>query len=515
MKRAIIYARVSTKGQEDDGTSLDSQVAACQEYASKHGFEVARITRETYTGGELWDRPKLAQDRADLKSGEFQALIVYAIDRLARDPVHVAIVNEECERAGVELIFVTEPLDASPEGALIRYVKGYAAKIEREKIRERSLRGKRTRAESGKVPGAGVELYGYRRDKGRGVRIIYEPEAIIVRRIFEWCAGGASIKEIIRRLNEQHIPPPSAGKISYPEPERIPKWSNGTLNRILRNPAYKGEGVAWRWKHHKNKMPSIRPEDEWIRLPEGTVPAIVPVATWDVVQERLSLNMNMSSSNKAKALRYLLRGLVFCAVCGRRMYSEPADGRRVYRCSSRQRAAVCGAKQVPAGDLESWAWEQIDAVLRDPSIIAAELQRRQENGPDPVLSADLETAQRALTRIAKQQERLVNAFSASDDDAFPWELVQKKIGDLEREKEQYQQSIMEIEQRLAVQEQTTNQMQTLHAYCAKVGANLDSFDFDDKRLAFEAFGVKIKANGREWELEGTIPLEDGILYQTC
>ncbi len=144
----------------------------------------------------------------------------------------------------------------------------------------------------------------------------------------------------------------------------------------------------------------------------------------------------------------------------------------------------------------------------------AELQQRQESGPDPVLSADLETARRALSHIGKQQERLVNAFSVSDDDSFPWELVQKKIGDLEREKEQCEQSIPEIEQRLVAQEQTTHQLEALHAYCAKVEANLDAFCFDEQRLVFEAFGVRINANGRQWALEGSIPVEDGVLYRT-
>src|SRR5687768_5172800 len=108
---AVVYCRVSTKGQEEDGTSLDSQADACVKHAEALGYTVGRVTREVYTGAELWDRLKLAQDRADMKAGQFQALIVYAIDRLTRDPIHLAIIAEECDRAGVALEFVTEPLD--------------------------------------------------------------------------------------------------------------------------------------------------------------------------------------------------------------------------------------------------------------------------------------------------------------------------------------------------------------------------------------------------------------------
>ena len=165
---ALVYCRVSTINQKEEGTSLLSQAAG-------------RVTQEVYSGAELWDRPKLSQDRADLKAGHFAALVCYATDRLSRDPIHLAISAEECERTGVALHFVSETFDDSDEAALIRYIKGYSSTKEREKIRERSLRGKHTRALQGKVHNAGSELFGYRRDKERGVRLIYEPEAAIIK----------------------------------------------------------------------------------------------------------------------------------------------------------------------------------------------------------------------------------------------------------------------------------------------------------------------------------------------
>src|SRR5438105_4744802 len=95
--RAIIYCRVSDKVQEQHGTSLDSQEREGVAHAAALGYTVGRITREVYTGAELWDRRKLSRDRADLKSGQFTALICYSTDRLSRDPIHLAILAEECE----------------------------------------------------------------------------------------------------------------------------------------------------------------------------------------------------------------------------------------------------------------------------------------------------------------------------------------------------------------------------------------------------------------------------------
>lgn len=65
----------------------------------------------------VYERNLLTADRADLKAGRFQALIAHATDRLSRNPIHLAILAEECDRAGVELIFVTEPLDSQMAAA--------------------------------------------------------------------------------------------------------------------------------------------------------------------------------------------------------------------------------------------------------------------------------------------------------------------------------------------------------------------------------------------------------------
>ncbi len=70
--------------------------------------------------------------REAIRRREIEVVIAYAIDRLSRDPVHLGVILSEAEHAGVAVEFVTEPLDDSPEGQLIRFVRGYAAKIEHE-----------------------------------------------------------------------------------------------------------------------------------------------------------------------------------------------------------------------------------------------------------------------------------------------------------------------------------------------------------------------------------------------
>ena len=111
---AAIYCRVSTKGQKDEGSSLESQREACLKLASERGYDVPHIFEEDWTGATL-DRPRLNQVRSLIREKAIDAVICYATDRLARNPIHIAIIAEECDKKGIELIFVTEPLDNSPE----------------------------------------------------------------------------------------------------------------------------------------------------------------------------------------------------------------------------------------------------------------------------------------------------------------------------------------------------------------------------------------------------------------
>ncbi len=510
-RRAAIYVRVSTTGQEEDGTSLETQETACRGYAAERGHVVdeGHVYRDVHSGVELWERRELQRLREAIRRHSVEVVIAYAIDRLARDPVHLGVIITEAEHAGVDVLFVTEPLDNSPEGQLIRFVRGYAAKVEHEKIRERSLRGKRARVEAGKIHSHAGELYGYRRDKAAGVRVIYEPEAAVVRRIFRWVAeDGLSTRLIARRLYDEDIPSPAVGKRTYSDPARVPHWGRGVVRRILSEPAYKGETIVWRWKTIDPRRARIlRPEQDWLKLPDGTTPAIVSPDLWDAVQSRLATNRGTRTRNEARPC--LLRGLVICGMCSRRMRSIPEHGRRVYRCSSRETpSGPCGGKRVPAGDVEAWAWERVSAILRDPRLIAAEVERLRHGGPDSALAGQLEAARGLLGKLEKQQERLIRRFGASDDDSFPWELVDREISRLQQEKGQIQATIGQIEQRLAEQLATVEQLGALTAYCERVAKNLDGFGFDEKRLALEALAVQVVANGREWQLLGEVPLQD-------
>src|SRR3712207_897690 len=96
--RAAIYVRVSSIQQEQDGSSLDSQEAACRAYAEQLGYTVVAVHRETFSGGSFHERPLLGELRLAVRSGAVDVVVAYAVDRVSRDQTHIWILLDELDR---------------------------------------------------------------------------------------------------------------------------------------------------------------------------------------------------------------------------------------------------------------------------------------------------------------------------------------------------------------------------------------------------------------------------------
>jgi len=404
-ERAAIYARVSSDQQAKENT-VASQVEALKEQVCADGLSLEDelcFIDDGYSGSTLL-RPALERLRDMAHCGGFDRLYVHSPDRLARKYAYQFLVVEELHRCGVELRFLNHTIGVSPEEDLLLQMQGMIAEYERAKILERSRRGKRHAARHGSVNALSGAPYGYRyitKQEGGGeasYQVVFE-EARVIKKMFEWVGRDRiSIGEVCRRLKEEGVRT-RTGKTW---------WDRSTVWEKLRNPAYMGSAAFGKTRVGERRK-ALRPQrgqkpqprraystydtspEEQIRIP---VPALVSKELFDAVQEQLAENRAMSSKRK-RGTRYLLQGLVECDCCGYAYY-----GKRVSRASAKGKVPyayyrclgtdayrfggerVCQNKQVRTDQLDQAVWNDVCTVLRNPSAVQQEYERRLTDQPE-------------------------------------------------------------------------------------------------------------------------------------
>jgi len=502
--KAAIYCRVSTNAQERDGTSLDTQLEACLAKARDLGCQAPQslVFTEVFSGLTR-ERPRLNALRQTIRDGQVDVLIAYALDRLSRDPVDFIIIQEELEKADVELVLVTEDVDSSDIGKLISHIRGYAAKLEAEKIAERTRRGKQKAIKDGTLPqGTGRGLYGYRWDSEKKVRVPIEFEARVMRRIFTLIAEGASTFAVATLLNGQGVPTKTGAK-----------WHPLTVRRGVTNPAYCGTTYFGRTHgSRKTKLVAV-PEHEWVELANAT-PAIVSRELYEAANEALKRRQEVRTLPEPRG--YLLTGHLVCERCGSPVVGTCLNKRyRYYRCrATRPTASVpatCDARYVRAGPLEESVWARVREVLQDPDIILRELRRLAEAqsgeaGGAEYLDKEIAKVERRLKGYEAQRRRLVSLFRY-EEDLLKRDDILDEMNALKVDRQ------ADIDELARLQETKENLARLADAevkvteVCERVRQNLEGCTDQVKRLAFRALDIRVTVGPDRVDIRGVIPLD--------
>ncbi len=494
MTRCVIYCRVSTDAQERDGTSLDTQERACREYAEALGWVITSVVRDVASGFSL-ERQGISEVRDLASRGLVEVVLTYALDRLSRKQTHVAILVEEMEERGVRLDFVTEKFEDTATGQLLRSVKAFAAEFEREKIAERTMRGKAERARSGRLPQAtGRGMFGYVYDPASGRRRINPDQAAVVRRMFEEFAAGGSLIGIVNDLN-------AAGERTM----HGKSWTPATVFHMLRNSGYAGHSVYRRLKATPTRDPltgkkrrrvSVRSKDEWIEVPDAT-PAIVPDALFATVQERLNDPERLRHGRRQST--YGLAGFIRCRRCGSAMVGQTLQGRyRYYRCRrafSGPKHDRCDSVYVRADQLEARLIAEVGAKLSEPAMILRELTRLGEIQKDGDSSSEVLTRLDALER---QRNRLLRLYQLGEiDDSY----LEGESSRLKAERER----LMSLLPKESRQELTIPTEVELAEMCARVRTWIEHRGLHELPLISRALQLSIHASKDGTEVSGVVP----------
>src|SRR5260221_10567642 len=242
---------------------------------------------EVHTGEDLWQRRVRQHPSEAPKSRRFGLVLAHSVDRLSRDQtaVHLGIITDQLENAGVAFNFVTEAFEATPLGFLTMQLRGFAAGIENERKRERVKRANRAKAVRGQLIPGKRPLYGYQWGPERTPlgkltkeRMVPDPlTAPVVVCIYEEAASGKTMRRIALDLSADGIPTPTRQRAL---------WSSGVVHNILAHPTYRGQPAALRSlyvpveKHLRSqyalKSRRIdRPIEDQVPLPERCAPALV------------------------------------------------------------------------------------------------------------------------------------------------------------------------------------------------------------------------------------------------
>ena len=355
VKPVAIYCRVSTDDQERDGTSLDTQRQSCLKYCQDHNYAATHQFSETWTGLAI-ERPQLDELRELVRNEEIAGIVVHSIDRLSRDPAHGAILQNEFETHHVTLEAVTETVESTEVGKLITYIRGYAAKAEAEKIRERTMRGSRARVYDKRLPVTYRQPFGYSWDKVNN-RLVPDSNYDTVKLILDLAIEGKTYDFIIAELKKRGIVSPGG----------LPEWNKHTISAIVRNPVYVGEYYALKShvaepikrngsSYGKSSQRRL-PQGEWYHIPE--IEVVNPPMTKD--QRALLLDQidkRQKLSKRHANADYLLRGMVLCGTHKgkqgepRRYHGQPYHSNWRYVCPAHSPNDPCAKPYIDGPVLE-------------------------------------------------------------------------------------------------------------------------------------------------------------------
>ncbi len=497
-ERALLYARVSSDDRHRDGRNLEGQLRMAREYAQGKGYEVVYELAEDDRGasGARIDLPELQKAIRLAQDNAFDVFIVRELDRLSRNLAKQLVVERELQDAGARIEYVLGEYHDTPEGRLNKHIRAVIAEYEREKIKQRMVRGKRQAVRAGQIV-LTRPPYGYDKKEvdGDTQLVINEHEAGIVRMMFEWyTAEGESLRGIAEKLTELGIERPSGGK----EP-----WSHSSVGKILENESCIGNWYFGQTKWIDGKHVE-QPRENWIKV---DVPSIVSVELFERAQERRGKNAHLGVWQRKH--KYLMAGRVKCALCGDAYAAQTVYSRgKPYPYYYHRYYSDCEWKgRFRVEDVDGASWEWVKSILLDPEALRAGLQAEQEEREaiTKPLRDRLNVVDGLLQENSDRLDKLLDLYL---DGSFSKDILTDRREHLQTTIDALESERNELARRVESESVTDAQVEAIEGYARTMGEGLEiaDADFDTKRRIIDLLDVN-----------ALLSLEDGdkVIYLTC
>ena len=402
--KAVIYARYSSSAQREE--SIEGQVKECTTFAERNGYTIIGTYADRAISGTTDNRPQFQKMIEDSKRKLFDVVIVWKLDRFARNRYDSARYKNQLKKNGVKLVSATEVIAPGAEGILLESVlEGYAEYFS-EDLKIKVVRGMSLNAEKC-VWNGGVLPIGYTLDLDKHLQP--NPDtAPVVLEAFKMYDQGQTVTEILDFLKSKGITTTKGTAVNY-----------GTIQRMLNNRRYIGEYTF-----------------QDITIPDG-IPAIIPQDLFDRVQDRLAKNRKAPA--RAKAVEnYLLTTKLFCGHCGTAMHGESGKARngsihRYYKChAAKKKLNGCKKKAVKKDWIENLVVNETMAMLMDDNMIdtiVTMFMRMQDEQP-----TDLPIYEKQLRETETAIDNIVNAIMGG----LASKALQAKLTELEATQQELQ-----------------------------------------------------------------------------
>ena len=378
---AVIYARYSSDNQREE--SIEGQIRECTAYAEKNGITVVKHYIDRALSAKTDNRPDFQQMIKDSEKRLFDIVLVWKLDRFARNRYDSAHYEYQLERNHVKLVSATEPISDSPAGIMVKSMLTGMAEYYSAELSEKVVRGMTENVLKGKYNGGTIPI-GFKVDEEKFFQI--DPlKAPFVVEAFQRYNDGATMKELMNWLNDSGV-----------TTNRNQKFTYNSVQKLLTNKRYIGEN------HFKD-----------IVMPDS-IPAIVDKDLFEEVQQKIKKNSRAPARHKAED-DYLLTTKLFCGMCGAMMFGECGTGRNkvvhhYYKCATAKRFKTCKKKTVRKEWLEDLVVAETMKLIQDDAVIDAivaevmELQD-QENTTLPLLEKQMREVENGI-------ENMLNAIQA-------------------------------------------------------------------------------------------------------
>ena len=339
MKPALGYIRVSK--EREDGVSPEQQREKIKLQAKLLNLEVIHIYEDLDLSGRSADRPQFQEMIQRVRQGGIATILVYKIDRLARNVHDFHRYMSVLDSHGCSLISISQNFDTgSPTGRLLRNILVDFAQFESEMIGERIKDSKVANARRGRWNGGNCP-FGYKVvDKQL---IPHETEALIVKEMFDLALKGKGALALCKWLNEQNIQPRRGtvyGSV----------WREHTVRHMLANRKYTGQ------MEHAGQ------------IYEGCHDGIIDQVTFDAVQEITERRRHIPKRHRNSP--HLLGGMLWCSHCNHHSIQSRYNGRnkvRRYVCYTKKLKGVdsCPTKNIDAEGLEAAVVDYVLNIGKD------------------------------------------------------------------------------------------------------------------------------------------------------